>query len=274
MAPEAKVSFFDIGKVGEDYLSLSPSYRGIYDAARFAGANVHSNSWGSSCSSPPCDLEYDDSCEDADSFTWDNPEYLILFAASNEGDYGKRSVGSPAVAKNSISVGATLVRYGDDDEVISQSTMTSFSSIGPTADNRYGVDIAAPGDYIMSAYSSSPDVQEALIDAGSGDMQERAAHFMSGTSMATPIASGNAILVRQFFMDSTFWAEVCNVNDEQCGGAITNPTAALVKAILLHSGKNVYRYATPSDNSAVRSQLLGEAPDIFQGYGEITLTNV
>lgn len=41
---------------------------------------------------------------------FDYPDMLLLFAAGNEGAYGKESVGAPALAKNSISVGSMVTR--------------------------------------------------------------------------------------------------------------------------------------------------------------------
>ena len=72
--------------------------------------------------------------------------------------------------------------------------MSDFSSHGPSADGRYAVDIAAPGDYIMSASAGDPATLQAAIDSGSGAMQERAARSMSGTSMATPVTAGERVI--------------------------------------------------------------------------------
>lgn len=275
MAPASKVSFFDIGLTDAGYLVTSPSDYAIYNSAYLAGARVHSNSWGANCgyAELPCDLPYDDSCEMADQFMWDHPDMLILFAAGNEGDSGKRSIGSPALSKNPVTVGATITRAFSSDEFISESAMTSFSSIGPTQDDRYGIDIAAPGDYIMSAFSGHPNDLTAAINSGTGNMQARSVLPMSGTSMATPIAAGNALLIRQFFMDSNFWENICNSVDSQCG-ALTSPSAALIKSVMLNSGSAVKRYGIPYDGGTEGTQLLGSPPDIFQGYGQVTLKNV
>ena len=275
MAPGSKVSFFDIGETGSSFLMTTPSDYAIYHSAYLAGARVHSNSWGSSCAvdDQPCDLEYDDSCEEADQFMWDHPDMLLLFAAGNDGEYGKKSIGSPALAKSPITVGATITRIFSSNEFISQTAMASFSSIGPTKDGRYGIDISAPGDYIMSAYSGDPNILTAAINSGTGEMQARSALPMSGTSMATPIVAGNALLVRQFFMDSNFWAKVCNSADAQCG-ALSAPSASLIKAVLLNSGSAVARYGIPHDGGEEGTQLLGDPPDVFQGFGQVTLKNV
>lgn len=46
----------------------------------------------------------------------------------------------------------------------------------------------------------------------------------SGTSMATPMVSGAAIIIRQYFENSTYWANVCNNGYRSC------PTVSKLKS--------------------------------------------
>ncbi len=71
---------------------------GLPDSYRY-GARVHSNSWGSSQG------EYDEECQYVDWFVKNNPDMVIVIAAGNSGP-GANTVGIPAAAKNSITVGA------------------------------------------------------------------------------------------------------------------------------------------------------------------------
>jgi subtilisin family serine protease len=70
---------------------------------RSAGAFVSGNSWGSSSQS-----EYSSSTAALDAWLYANPDFLPVFAASNDGD-GENllSLSSQAVAKNVLTVGAT-----------------------------------------------------------------------------------------------------------------------------------------------------------------------
>ena len=65
---------------------------------------MHSDSWGSQS-----DGAYDSSAVDVDIFTWNNQDFLPVFAAGNWGLDGVDStVASPSTAKNSLSVGTSF----------------------------------------------------------------------------------------------------------------------------------------------------------------------
>ena len=110
MAPEARLAFLDLGRNSGTNTSdsiytpqeLSTYYYPItYDK----GVRIHSDSWGSSTA------EYDHLAQEVDKFAYDHPDFLPIFAAGNYGQLSFRyltTVTSPAVAKNCISVGATL----------------------------------------------------------------------------------------------------------------------------------------------------------------------
>ena len=198
-----------------------------------------------------------------DRYAYDHQDFLILVAAGNSGSAGFYTIGSPATAKNILSVGASMTNaFGLADDtsgpfcgsvgsctsyfVDMAANLASFSSLGPTFDERMKPDIVAPGFYVSSAYSSSnPSQQTCAVEA------------KAGTSMATPVTAGSAALVRQYFVDFE--------------GII--PMAALIRAAIIHS-------ATPlSDPDWTRNfgndyiQLNGY-PDTNQGYGLVSLQNV
>jgi len=47
-------------------------------------------------------MPYDNNCEIVDRYQNANPSILVVFAAGNSGSDGAGSVGSPALAKNSV----------------------------------------------------------------------------------------------------------------------------------------------------------------------------
>jgi subtilisin family serine protease len=84
-------------------LSAPTDLYNLFAPAFTAGARVHSNSWGSNIPT------YTDKQRAADAFIHDNPTFLILFAAGNDGVANpNRVLGSNHVTcKNCLSVGAT-----------------------------------------------------------------------------------------------------------------------------------------------------------------------
>ena len=53
----------------------------------------------------------------------------------------------------------------------SMSAVASFSSVGPTYDGRIKPDIIAPGDFIESAFSGSPDLLYRALEAPQNSKQ-------------------------------------------------------------------------------------------------------
>ncbi len=157
------------------------------------GARIHTNSWGNDGTT-----SYDSLCTTVDSFSWNNEDNLVLFAVTNTS-----SLRNPENAKNLLAVGASQNGSGGN----------SFCSggAGPTADGRRKPEVFAPGCSIVSAGTSSCSTNS-----------------LTGTSMACPLASGAAALVRQYFMDG-FYPSGAAVP----GDAFT-PTGALVKAVMVN----------------------------------------
>ncbi len=77
--------------------------------------------------------------------------------------------------------------YGSPDRT---SNISTFSSIGPTADNRQKPDIAAPGQGIVAALSSSD-----ITESTSYIIVNNKYFLAQGTSMATPHVTGGVALL-------------------------------------------------------------------------------
>lgn len=92
------------------YLTGLPTdLKTLFQQAYTAGARVHSNSWGSAQAG-----KYTADSANTDSFIWTNRDMVITFSAGNEGIDANSdgvidndSIGSPATAKNVITVGAS-----------------------------------------------------------------------------------------------------------------------------------------------------------------------
>ncbi|MBI5305197.1 MAG: S8 family peptidase [Chloroflexi bacterium] len=101
----------------------------------------------------------------------------VCVAAGNAGP-SAYTVGSPGCAKNVITVGATTK---NDDAIY-------FSSRGPTADGRIKPDLCFPGVDIIAPHAVNTQI---------GQIVNQFYTTLSGTSMATPHATGSCALLLQ-----------------------------------------------------------------------------
>ncbi len=239
------------------------------------GSRVHTNSWGSDESGA-----YTTDSQNADQFIWNHKDFTILFAAGNagtdnepgvnpddnDGYVNEDSLNSPGTAKNVITVGASEnVRssggyqssYGSlwpsdfatnptrsDVPSNSAEEMAAFSSRGPTDDGRIKPDLVAPGTNILSTRSSQ------ISGHGWGPYTDDYYMYMGGTSMATPLVAGAVTVVRDYLVN---------------GEGIANPTAALIKALLINSAEDISGYG---DNAQEAGQPI---PNMHEGWGRINV---
>lgn len=259
-------------------ITIGPDPTPLFEEAYKEGARIHSNSWGSIRNLGA----YDDSARAVDKFMWDNPDSLILFAAGNSGvdkdkdgrvDYG--SVSSPGTAKNVLTVGASenLVEKGGlqkklgelgslergyawPTEPLASDTLSNsangiaaFSSRGPTADKRLKPDVVAPGTNVLSQCSKYK---------GAGPQWGRFNPnlcYSGGTSMSTPLVAGGAAVIRQSLVKS----------------GVKKPSAALIKAILIHSADDLYPGQFGEVGEEKGQELLKPGPNNDQGYGRVNV---
>lgn len=231
-ALKAKIFFTDAGNTansistpGDLNLLFGPAYQGNAGGA----ARISSNSWGASSNN------YDVLAMSVDQFMWDHKDFLICF--SNGNDFAAAMVGTPAVNKDGIGVGAT-------QNGTTAGVKASFSSEGPTEDGRRKPTICAPGDGVtpLSGITSANGAN----DTGYQNL--------AGTSMSSPAAAGAAALIRQYLTDGWY----------PTGAPVSangfNPSAALLKAMEI----------TSTDNDMPGHPI----PDYGVGWGRIKLDNV
>jgi subtilisin family serine protease len=246
MAPGAKIFFQSLLDENGQLCDLELKLPDLLLQAYEQGARILNISWGASTES-----YYTFDSVAMDQFVYDHPDMLVMVSAGNEAvkrtdDNGNEvvafgSVGSPATTKNGLTVGASRSsRMQENPEAIAP-----FSSRGPCkSDRRIKPDIVAPGTDILSTRSGA--APERNFDR----FYENAAYvFMGGTSMATPVVSGAAALVREYYRT-------------QKGNA--HPGAALVKATLLNGTKQL-----KADSAMRGSDII---PNNNQGYGLLDMS--
>jgi uncharacterized repeat protein (TIGR01451 family) len=219
----------------------STDYRPLEDA------RTHNNSWGLVV--PLLDLG---DAVRLDQFVWDHEDMVVSFSAGNDGP-APGTIGSPSTAKNELSSGAAA---NGRQPMVSIDSMASFSSHGPTGDGRLGPDLATPGQVVVSAKGGSTDGY----------------HVAQGTSMSSPILTGLATLVRQYFFDGYAAAG----GDGFAAGSPAssrrhNPSAALVKAALVNGAVRMRGFYTGDDGTT--RALDGQWPSAGQGFGRVNLAN-
>ena len=227
----------DLPGLGCPLRSLEP----VLGQAWAQGARIHSNSWGDEENLTPYG-RYTERTADADRFVWEHPDMLVLFAAGNEGWRGDDTIASPSTGKNVVSVGATT------DAELAPLCPASFSSRGWTQDGRIKPDVVAPGQGVASAATNF------VVGAPSCGW-----FGLSGTSMACPTAAGLAALVRQYFTEGRYPDGVVDL------GRATTPSAALLKAMLIASGR---------DLRELGCQSVRPVPSRDQGWGVVVLDDV
>ena len=219
---------------------------------------------------------YGAEAEILDRFVWEHPDLLVVAAAGNaamdlnpaDGVVDPGSVGSPATAKNALSVGAAEGRqdvarvwrdsWPEDFAVapialdrMAQADgpqgMAAFSGRGPCADGRIKPDLVAPGTFI-----AVPRRQDSA-DMGWGAAENAGEIYVGGTGVAAEQVAEAAKQARQWLI-------------EQRG--LTSPSAALVKALLVAGARDL---APGQYGTGPQREIPAARPNSVQGFGLLDL---
>ena len=269
IAPGAKLAI--VGFVGADGVPLIPAnWAELLERAVAKGAHVVNLSVGTNFAG-----HYDFGSLALDEFVWANPEVLVVIAAGNsgsapEGWVGFHTVGSPASSKNALTVGASTTDRTDIELTWGAYNKKSFpkppcaderlcgdpdfpaalSSRGPTDSEAVKPDVLAPGTYILA-----PRAEGARISFLDPPYNGAGAYgYLGGTSMAAPIVAGCAAVLREYLREER---------------GLPNPSAALLKALLIASARRVKARDLPDE---LRDRI--GYPDFDQGFGRVDLSTI
>ena len=123
-------------------------------------------------------------------------------------------------------------------------------------------DIMAAGKFMLSA-GADPNVVGECDPSRIPGPNSRSEGLLSlqGTSMATPVVSGTAAIVRQYFSEGYYPSGRKNSDD-----AYPNPSGALIKAVLMNGAQNL-RGVDNGRNGVTDIKLY----DNNQGFGRLSL---
>ena len=139
-------------------------------------------------------------------------------------------------------------------------------------DGRTKPDILAPGYSILSAGAQPDTVGECdpvnekpprLVGTGKEGL-----YVMAGTSMSAPAVSAALAIIRQYFREGFYPYGVKDINY-----AITNPSNALLKAVLLNGGRQLHAVDNIGGffSSTSPQEFPSKAYDNIQNYGLVSL---
>ncbi len=251
------------------YLTGIPDdVRTLLSEAYTWGARSHNNSWGGGEKGV-----YDQQASYFDQFIHEHPDMAVAVSAGNAGKDADNngyvdlnSISSPGTSKNVITVGASdnerasggysaytwgqlwstsfgAAPTGTDLTSDSRAELAAFSSRGPMADGRIKPDVVAPGTNILSVRSS-------LATENGWGAYDTYYMYMGGTSMASPLVTGAAAVVRDYYIDHEGHA---------------NPSAALVKATLINSAVDIAGYGSAGQEAGQ------PIPNMHEGWGRVNV---
>ncbi|MBI4670411.1 MAG: S8 family serine peptidase [Chloroflexi bacterium] len=267
------------------YLTGIPSdLHTLFQQAYTAGARIHSNSWGSAVAG-----DYTTDSANADDFIWDNKDFVITFSAGNEGIDANAdgivdndSIGSPATAKNVITVGASENQRSDNYPCDTSLTYTSHDAYqsGQTCSSMSGANwLGTYGSRWPSDYPANPIAS----DSTAGNQEQMAAFSSRGptddtrikpdvVAPGTWILSTSGSLYQEGYGDPVNpkngayaydgWGMPYNVDYKWMGGtSMSNPIAAGGAAVI----KDYYSKAHSITASAalVKATLINSAVDML-----------
>jgi hypothetical protein len=303
------------GLVNGYYLTGIPTdLRQLFQQAYNAGARIHSNSWGSDVAG-----DYTADSAYADEFVWNNRDMVITFSAGNSGTDANAngvvdndSIGSPATAKNVITIGASENDRQGNYQCDASLTYTSHdayqtgqtcNSMGGNQANFLGTwgqrypddfpaaplanDVTAGNQEQMASWSSRGPTDDSRIKP---DVVAPGTWILSGFSERYQEGYGDPVNPQNGIYQWDGWGMPRNIAYKHMGGtSMSNPLAAGAATVV----RDYYNKADGYNASAalVKATIINSAVDMLdenndgandndfpipnnhEGWGRVNLAN-
>jgi subtilisin family serine protease len=268
----------------------------LFSEAEGARASIHTNSWGSDANG-----QYTIDARNTDVYSWINKGYTILFSAGNagidansDGIVDLDSMGSPATAKNCITVGASE-NYRLQGGVNPSDPDSPWTELQCTGDPGICSEPPAPywGNCWPNDYRASPVCPDRLSDNAEGivafssrgpcddgrikpDVLAPGSNILSTRSQGEYVSGGWGAGENDYyqFMGGTSMATPLTAGGVALiRGFFTDiqglaPTSALIKATLIHGATDLY----PGQYGTGPTQEIPSArPNNVEGWGRVNL---
>ena len=285
----------------------------MYQQAYTAGARIHSNSWGAALAG-----DYTVDSANTNSFIWTNRDMVITFSAGNEGTDANSngvvdndSIGSPATAKNVLTVGAsenaradnypcdTSLTYTSQDAYQSGQTCNSMggnqANFLGTYGQRWGADfpanplfsdVSAGNSGQMASFSSRGPTDDTRIKP---DVVAPGTWILSAFSSLYQQGYGDPVNPQNGVNQWDGWGMPINGEYKYMGGtSMSNPIAAGGVTVV----RDYYNKKIPSVNASaalVKATIINSAvdmadenndgandndfpiPNVHEGWGRVNL---
>jgi len=284
----------------------------LFQQAYNAGARIHSNSWGAALAG-----DYTLDSANTDDFVWDNPDMTITFSAGNEGVDNNAdgivdsdSTGSPATAKNVLTVGASendrqgnyqcdpSLTYTSHDAYQTGETCASMdgnqASFLGTWGQRYGFptnplrdDVTAGNAQQMASWSSRGPTDDGRIKP---DVVAPGTWILSGYSGLYQEGYGDPVNPQNGAYQWDGWGMPFNGAYKYMGGtSMANPIAAGAATVVRDYYQKAHSHAASA--ALVKATLINSAvdlldenndgandndypiPNVHEGWGRVDVAN-
>jgi len=281
----------------DDYYltGLPADLRSLFQQAYDAGARIHANSWGSAAAG-----DYTANSANSDDFIWSHRDMTITFSAGNEGIDANAdgvidndSTGSPATAKNVITIGASENDRQGHYECDSSTSYTSrdttyqsgqtcasmgFNNFLGTYGQRWGSDypanpiasdLTAGNQEQMAAFSSRGPTDDGRIKP---DVVAPGTWILSTYSGMNQEGYGDPVNPQNNAYQSDGWGMPVNAQYKYFGGtSMSNPLAAGGAAVV----RDYYQKAhnTIASSALTKATLINSAVDLLDENNDGTNDN-